>query len=311
MALTYHPGQIELQTEANSRPAAERLAERTTGRSERILRFYAAADMVVLATPGPQRRLRFSAFCGRPPLLEALDERTLSLPGVTAGLREGTAVGAIAISLEQGRRARANGVIVVRDGRPAIEATEELINCRKYIAPSVSLEDRLHNGPVSREPVATDDSRLSAVMGRLETAFLATMSPAGQPDVSHKGGPPGFVEFDATKCRLRWRELIGNSMFKSAGNVRATGVVSLLALDLASGDAFELCGRAEYRNELRYDEPRESGLWPSELDFPTQGEMSVAVEEISLLRRLISPRQRVESLEKITACSPVEVQVPR
>ena len=109
---------------------------------------------------------------------------------------------------------------------------------------------------------------------------------------------------------LTWPELIGNGMLKSAGNVRATGTVSLLALDLDSGDACEVTGRGEYRTELRYDEPRESGLWASEHDFPTQGVMTVQVESAAMLGGMILPRRRIESEEKVTACSPVEDQVP-
>jgi hypothetical protein len=309
MALRYHAGQIEVQTEANSRPAAEMLAVRTAGRSERILGFYAAADLVVMAAQDGGGRLRFSAFSGSAPLLTPLDEATLALPG--EAFADGTQVGAIAINLEQARRARANGRIVLLEVGAALVAAEELINCKKYIAPSIALEDGLHCGPVARENVAAIDEQLAGVMQRLETAFLASLNPAGQPDVSHKGGPQGFVEYDAGKRLLRWPELIGNGMFKSAGNVRATGVVSLLALDLATGDAYEFSGRGEYRTELRYEQPRESGLWPSEFNFPTQGVMTVQVEEIALLRSLILPRRRVEGQEKVTACSPVEEQVPR
>lgn len=287
------------------------LAVRTAGRSERILGFYAAADLVVMASQDETGALRFGAFSGTPPLLTPLDEKTLALPADVSTLPQGTQAGAIAISLEQGRRARANGRIVLRDGRAALEAAEELINCRKYIAPSVALADGLHCGPVRRDTVTPGDPRLTDVMSRLETAFLTSVNPAGQPDVSHKGGPAGFIAFDAETCRLSWPELIGNGMFKSAGNVRATGIVSLLALDLASGDAYEFSGRGEYRTELRYEQPRESGLWPSEFNFPTQGVMTVHVEQITLLRQLILPRQRLQSQDKITACSPTEDQVPR
>ena len=300
MALTYHAGQIEVQTEANSRPAADMLAVRTAGRSERILGFYAAADLVVMAAADEAGRLCFNAFSGTAPLLKPLDEATLALPGDASPLAEGTQVGAIAINLEQGRRARANGRVVLRDGGPALVAAEELVNCRKYIAPSIALEDGLHCGPSTREAVEPGEPGVAAVISRLETAFLASVNPAGQPDVSHKGGPAGFVDFDAATRRLSWPELIGNGMFKSAGNVRATGTVSLLALDLASGDAYEFSGRGEYRTELRHEQPRESGLWPSEFDFPTQGVMTVQVEQITLLRGLILPRQRLESQAKIT-----------
>ena len=145
----------------------------------------------------------------------------------------------------------------------------------------------------------------------METAFLASVNPEGRPDVSHKGGPQGFLSFDAETRQLSWPELIGNGMFKSAGNVRATGIVSVVALDLASGDAYELSGRGEYRTELRYAEPRDKGLWQSEFDFPTQGVMTVRVDEVTLLRSLIRPRQRLESIDKVTACSPAELQVPK
>ena len=311
MPLSYHTGQIEVQTEANSRPAADMLAERLAGRSSRSISFYESADLLVLATPDASGVLRFTALSGTAPLLTPADDEALLLPKGTSGLRNGVQAGAIAIDLEQRRRARANGRIVLRDGRPAIEAAEELINCRKYIAPSVALDAGLHCGPVSRETIAPVDARLRSVLDTVETAFLASVSPEGRPDVSHKGGPPGFICFDPESRLLSWLELIGNGMFKSAGNVRATGVVSMLALDLAFGDAYEFSGRGEYRSELRYAEPRDKGLWPSEFAFPTQGVMTVQVDEVTLLRGLIRPRQRVESIVKITACSPAEDQVPR
>lgn len=310
MPLTYHAGQIEVQAEANSVPAAEMLAVRTSGRSERALSFYAAADLVVLATRDAAGRLRFAALSGDAPLLTPSDGETLLLHDGATGLRNGSQAGAIAIDLRERRRARANGTIRVEGSRVYLRAAEELINCRKYIAPSVALEPGFRCGPVERLPAAIGDRRLREVLGSVETAFLATTSPEGRPDVSHKGGPTGFMTFDADSRLLTWPELIGNGMFKSAGNVRATGTVSVLALDLESGDAYEVCGRGEYRTEMRYDEPRESGLWISEQHFPTQGVMTVRVEEASLLKGMILPRRRVEAEEKVTACSPREEQVP-
>ncbi|HEU0074716.1 MAG TPA: pyridoxamine 5'-phosphate oxidase family protein [Dehalococcoidia bacterium] len=311
MALSYHAGQVEVQSEANSRPAAEMLAERTSGRSERVLSFYAAADLVVLATADPAGLLRFTALSGDAPLVSPSDAETLLLHDGANGLHDGSQVGAIAIDLRERRRARANGTIRIEGRLIYLRAAEELINCRKYIAPSVALEPGFRCGPAERQQIAVDDSRLREVMGHVETAFLASVSPSGRPDVSHKGGPTGFMHFDADSGVLTWPELIGNGMFKSAGNVRATGTVSILALDLDSGDAYELCGRGEYRTELRYAEPRDRGLWLAEQDFPTQGVMTVQVEEAALLKGMILPRRRVEAESKITACSPVEDQVPK
>jgi hypothetical protein len=310
MPLTYHAGQIELQTEANSRPAADMLAERLAGRSERSLSFYATADLLVIATPDEARVLRFRALSGEAPMLAPGEDDLLVLHEGTTGLRDGVQAGAIAINLQERRRARANGRVVVRGERTYLDAAEEIINCRKYIAPSIALEAAFHCGPDERETVEMGDEALIACLRQVETAFLASTSPEGLPDVSHKGGPPGFIRFDPRAGVLTWPELIGNGMLKSAGNVHATGTVSLVALDLVSGDAYELSGRGDYRNEMRYAEPRDQGLWPSEIDFPTQGVMTVQIEQITLLRRFIRPRQRLESDEKVTACSPREDQVP-
>jgi uncharacterized protein len=310
MALTYHAGQLEVQSEANSRPAADMLAERLAGRGQRNLDFYASADLLVLATADAGGVLRFMALSGEPPLLSPGEDGQLQLHEGTTDLADGAQAGAIAINLQERRRARANGRVIIREGRAYLDAAEEIINCRKYIAPSVSFDAAFQNGPEAREPVNANEASLLRVLGRVETAFLASVNPEGRPDVSHKGGPAGFLSFDPQTRVLTWPELIGNGMFKSAGNVRATGTVSVVALDLESGDAFELAGRGEYSTALRYAEPRDRGLWPSEFDFPTQGVMSVRVDEISLLRGFILPRRRTEADEKVTACSPVEDQVP-
>ena len=155
------------------------------------------------------------------------------------------------------------------------------------------------------------DGRLSQVLATAETAFIASLAITGLPDVSHRGGPVGFIALDAATGTVRWPELVGNGMLKTAGNVRATGTATLLVLDVSSGDAYELTGRGEYRTVLRYDEPRERGLWPSAEHFPSQGEMTLRVTHASRLERLINPRRRLADEAKVTSCSPVEDQVPR
>jgi predicted pyridoxine 5'-phosphate oxidase superfamily flavin-nucleotide-binding protein len=310
MAIVYHAGQIELQNEANSRPAADMLSDRLGNRGPRNLDFYANADLFVFATVDDDGALRFGALSGAAPLVEVTDEGVLLPPNLRF---EGNPaqLGSIAINLAQRNRTRINGPLVRQGDRLLVQANEEIINCRKYIAPSMPLEGGAHAGPESRKPVAIDDARLAEVIARTETAFLASVNPDGQPDVSHRGGPPGFIRLDVASRRLTWPELIGNGMFKSTGNVRATGTASLLVLDIESGDAYELSGRAAYRTVLRYEEPRDKGLWPSTSDFPVQGEMTLEIAQATLLRRLFLPRQRVVGAAKVTSCSPAEDQVPR
>src|ERR1700751_3895676 len=170
MPLEYHAGQIAVQTEANTRPVADKLAHWVGP----IVEFMEVADLIVLATPTADGRLRFTAIGGRAPLLEGL-----------------------ASALAQRRRARLNGELTVGDDRTVLDAAEAFTNCRKYVAPSEAIETETRIGPGRREPVARGDPWLQGVVVRAETSFLATVSPSGMPDVSHRGGPPGFFSLDA------------------------------------------------------------------------------------------------------------------
>jgi hypothetical protein len=310
--IQFHAGQREVQDEANSRPVADLLASRSKGPDAALPEPMRAADLVLLAMADEAGDLRFQAVSGAPPLLRGDTSGAIEFPdGIVLAADDGTPAGGIAVDLATRRRSRLNGTLTRTDGRLIFHAAETFANCRKYVAPSVALRPALHVGPCSRDFVALDDAGLKQALATAETAFIASLSPAGLPDVSHRGGPDGFLTLDAAAGTLCWPELIGNGMFKTAGNIRATGVATLLVLDVSSGDAYEFCGHASYRVVLRYDEPRERGLWPSDEDFPTQGKIVLQVSQAYRLERVINPRRRLLDEAKVTSCSPVEDQVPR
>jgi hypothetical protein len=164
---------------------------------------------------------------------------------------------------------------------------------------------------VSREPISISDSWLEQVVAGAETSFLASISPYGQPDVSHRGGLPGFLQLDADMGTLRWEEYVGDGMLKSAGNVRATGHVALLILDLATGDAVELVGRAGYITRRRYEEARHSGLEQHGERYPVQGAIDMRIESANRLTGLTSPRRRLEKALRVTSKSTTDQQAPQ
>src|SRR5687768_8282856 len=193
MTLTYHAGQIEVQTEANTRPVAEMLR----GWVGPLGDFTMGADMIVLAAQ-VDGAFEFATLSGEPPLVEPAGGTSLAFPAPLFAPPSGgdtRLVGGIAISLAERRRARINGEMTC-DYEPVLHAYEGFTNCRKYIIPSLALEESLHLGPALREDVALGDPWLADVVARCETAFLASISPEGQPDVSHRGGPPGFLTLD-------------------------------------------------------------------------------------------------------------------
>lgn len=85
------------------------------------------------------------------------------------------------------------------------------------------LADRL------REIIETEelDERQQGFIRQASYFFLATTDADGFPDVSHKGGRPGFVRVvDAST--LQFPSYDGNGMFRSLGNIVDTGKVALL-----------------------------------------------------------------------------------
>jgi hypothetical protein len=81
------------------------------------------------------------------------------------------------------------------------------------------LEEKLAHGEF------TEDDR--AFIESLPYFFLATADAQGRPDVSFKGGMPGFVRLTGPD-ELAFPDYDGNGMFKSLGNIRANPNVGLL-----------------------------------------------------------------------------------
>jgi len=308
--LVYHPGQRTVQEEAGTVRVADKLADWVGP----VADFARGADLVVLALPENGAGLRFALLSGAAPLVRLADgpELRLELPaGLAEHVQTPTACGGLVISLGLARRARVNGFLYGRVAAPELVASEAFTLCRKYFAPSLPVCDApLRVGPAVRTPLALDHPLLADVLGRAETAFLATLSPDGMPDVAHRGGAPGFLEYDPAARRLCWSEYVGDGVFKSAGNVRATGTMALLALDLASGDAVCLYGRGDYRN-TRADRGREDALVQHREHHPQQGLMACEIVRAERLREVLHPRRRVDRVPRITSRSTVPEQKPQ
>jgi hypothetical protein len=309
-ALGYHAGQIAVQEEAKTRPVADKLAHWVGPVGE----FALGADLLLLATADADGVLSFTVLSGDPPLVEVVGESELRLRfplGLAPVSRAPVACGGLVISLGQARRARINGTLIPNDGAGELAAAETFTLCRKYMAPSLALEERPHLGPVACEPLALDDPWLAGLLAKAETSFLASVSPDGGPDVAHRGGPPGFLELDAAKRSLTWPEYVGDGVFKSAGNVRATGIMTLLVPDHESGDGVELVGRGDYRNIRPERRQRLDALVQHRDPFPIQGVITCEIIRAVRLHQLLHPRQRIEKAIKVTSRSSVDEQAPQ
>jgi uncharacterized protein len=92
--------------------------------------------------------------------------------------------------------------------------------------------------------------------------FLATVDDQGRPDVSYKGGVPGFVRVVGPST-LAFPDYDGNGMFRSLGNVLVNPQVALLFVDFEKPDRLRVHGRATVADD---DELLSS--WEGRPDLP-------------------------------------------
>ncbi|MER0239465.1 pyridoxamine 5'-phosphate oxidase family protein [Fulvimarina sp. MAC8] len=84
-----------------------------------------------------------------------------------------------------------------------------------------------------------------AFIQSLDYFFLSTVDPTGQPTVSYKAGPKGFVrEKDGL---LTFPFYDGNGMFLSAGNIDGSGKIGMLFIDLETPRRLRINGTARLR----------------------------------------------------------------
>ena len=306
----YHAGQRDVQREANTVPCADKL-DSWVGP---VVDFAQIADLVILAAASDDG-IALVALSGAAPLVRAHmdgDTITLAMPhDVLQHIASGTACGGIVINPALARRSRVAGVL--REAGTTAELTCDVAftNCRKYMAVTSSTGDTVHVGPSAHAPVSLADAWLAGTIARADTAFLLTVTPQGVGDVSHRGGPAGFLHFDVDEARLSWTEYLGDGMFVSTGNVRATPQAKLLVLDTETGDAVLLSCVASYENVRRDRHARLDALLQNDEPFPVQGRMTCDVVSAERLTALCLPRTRHSERQRISSADPISVQHPQ
>lgn len=306
----YHEGQRDVQREANSIPCADKLASWVGP----VVDYANEADLIVLACAAPDA-LHVAALSGPPPLVSASEvagEIAVSLPhDVTDRLPLVHPWGGIVINPATARRSRLAGLPTVHGTAVVISCAVAFTNCRKYMTPTSSTGAAPHLGATAQEPVALDDPWIVQALAHGETSFLVTETPGGTADVSHRGGPPGFLAYDATAGTISWTEYLGDGMFVSTGNLRSSARFSLLVLDYDSGDAARLDGVAHYTNVRRDRHERVDALVQASEPFPVQGKMEATVHRATRLRQFCHPRVRVARRARITSADTTAVQHPQ
>jgi predicted pyridoxine 5'-phosphate oxidase superfamily flavin-nucleotide-binding protein len=225
---------------------------------EQHRQFFAELPLVYAGLLDAQGQPWASLLAGAPgfafsPTPQRLRLAARPLPGdpVAPSWREGAPVALLGLQAETGRRNRMNGWIVADlDGGFEVAVGQSFGNCPKYIHPR-----RASHMPPSApvEVTAGDglDEAAARIVRNADTFFIASAHPAAARsrdpaagvDVSHRGGPAGFVHVEADGSLLA-PDYPGNMFFNTLGNLALEPRCGLLFLDFRSGERLHLACRA-------------------------------------------------------------------
>jgi predicted pyridoxine 5'-phosphate oxidase superfamily flavin-nucleotide-binding protein len=257
---TFHPGERSLQARVG-------MEQRLATLGPRVIRdhmpaqhrdFFARLPFVLVGTIDSDGQPHAGIVAGPPGFAWSPDERTLRIDGLPIaddpsrrGLRLGASVGLLGIQPHTRRRNRMNGRVTALDGAGfTVEVEQSFGNCPRYIqAREPRFDDHQALAGQARHGAGLD-ARARAVVAAADTFFIATAHPdagdgdaAHGVDISHRGGPPGFVAVEGNVLTVP--DYAGNTFFNTLGNLVLEPRCSLLLVDTEAGGLTWLQARGE------------------------------------------------------------------
>lgn len=248
-AWPFHPGELTAQQLAGGGSAGGAIR---SFMPDQHRRFFAQLPFVAVATTdggGPIATL----WTGLPGFVRSPDPHTLRIAialdptdPASRAFVAGAPLGLLGIELATRRRNRANGAITAVDPDGVTVAIHQSFgNCPNYIHPRDVVTTPAVAAPA--ELLRSLDRDAAAAITAADTFFVATAARTGEPtggvDISHRGGPPGFVRLDGDVLTIP--DYRGNRYFNTLGNLVSDPRAALVFVDFAHGDLLHLQGRAE------------------------------------------------------------------
>jgi predicted pyridoxine 5'-phosphate oxidase superfamily flavin-nucleotide-binding protein len=252
--VVYHAGEYEVQARTGEFNDAMQVASAIRPFvPPPLARFLTTQPWIMIGAADPAGRVWATALCGPPGFTRAADGATILIEALPPRgdpleqLSSAVPAGLLAIDLGRRMRARINGTLRRRETGFALDVEQAYPNCMKYIQRrEFTPGDSRPAGSGGPPGPATTADHLSSqditLVRAADTMFIATTAPAGS-DVSHRGGPPGFIEIIGPAA-VRFADYPGNSMFNTLGNLHLDQRAGLLIPDLGTGDLLHLSGSA-------------------------------------------------------------------
>lgn len=251
MQSPFHAGELEAQARAGVRSAGGAIRNCMPDQHRA---FFGLLPFLPVATTGRDGWPMATVLTGQAGFVTSPDPGSLriaTVPGaadpVGAHLVPGAPVGVLGIDLGTRRRNRANGVIASSDADGLLVSVHQSFgNCPQYIHVRDVLPGEA--SPGVPEPIGGLDGPARTWIGLADTFFVATGSgssagPAGGVDISHRGGPAGFIHVEGDTLTIP--DYRGNRYFNTLGNLLLDPRAALLFVDFASGDLLHVQGEVE------------------------------------------------------------------
>jgi len=228
--------------------------------SDQHRQFFAQLPFVLVGAVDALGQPWAGALASSPGFIVSPDTRTLQIltrVGLVEPLLQclvtGAPVGILGIEPRTRRRNRANGIInEVFDEGFSVGVRQSFGNCPKYINARKATYFSRTPRPQTVQVLPKLDAMARTLILGTDTFFIATAYPATGGlhttqhgvDVSHRGGPPGFVEIESDDV-LWIPDFVGNSFFNTIGNLALNPRAGLLFIDFKSGDLLHLAVDAD------------------------------------------------------------------
>ncbi len=277
----FHAGELAVQTRLGELEDGARngraIADSILGGASR---FVERQTMVASASVDDEGNAWASILFGQPGFLHVRDERTLELDLSRAAvhaddpllvdLQHDPRVGLLLIDFATRRRLRINGTVRRSGELITVQVEESFPNCPKYIQrralhTQVSPTDVVPGAAREGTQLTADQRKRIAAA---DTFFVASSNPQGGLDMSHRGGPQGFVQLLGERT-LRIPDYAGNHMYTTLGNFERNATAGLVFLDFENSASLMLSGPARLVSDAgdAHDETGGTGrFWEFEVE---------------------------------------------
>ncbi|MGC1497516.1 MAG: pyridoxamine 5'-phosphate oxidase family protein [Sulfitobacter sp.] len=258
----FHQGEQDAQTRAGKRAKAEVMGQRMirTFMPDQHREFFENLPFVVAGSVDDQGWPWASILTGGVGFMSSPHNRQLDLNAqslrddpLSEALIKDAPIGLLGIEIGTRRRNRMNATVIAHSGQStSLAVAQSFGNCPQYIQTRDVNFVRSPDAPVDRAPTeyfTTFDDPARSMITEADTFFVASYvntatNPAAQGvDVSHRGGPKGFVKIAGNTLTIP--DYSGNNAFNTIGNFMVTPKAGLIFADFARGDVLMLTGTVE------------------------------------------------------------------